>query len=182
MASTLSFQQQIYQNLDEKLRSMDWHSGASEAHGILCGLVCRGINEQEIGNKLYLFQSADTVQRQVLEGMFSLIMRDLSSPEFGFHLMLPDDKQALDQRAEEMTNWCQGFLQGLLHDGESVIKNGGNVISEVVDDILQISHIDINNNFSTEYENERYLVEIEEHLRVSVQLVYDELNTSQVDC
>ncbi len=176
--SASTFQQRIYRDLDKKLRSSDWDSGASEAHGILCGLACRGIKEAGMDSMIYLFQTNDRTQREILTGLFGLILRDLSSEEFSFKLLLPDDQSPVERRIEELANWCQGFLQGLCHDGTAVTESDCQTesVSEIVKDVLEITHIDIYQVPESKERSEKYLFEIEEYLRVSVQIVYDELN------
>jgi uncharacterized protein YgfB (UPF0149 family) len=173
-SGTGDLQRKLYQDLDQKLKSSEWNSGASEAHGLLTGLACRGVGSREIGNKMYLFQISGAEEIGMLEGMFEMIVRDLESPQFVFNILIPGDDVSTMQIAEEISNWCEGYLQGFFHDGDSLLGESSDSVQELVKDITDIGglNLDTVDESST---GESSLVEIEEYLRVGVQLIYDEL-------
>ncbi|NKB77860.1 MAG: UPF0149 family protein [Gammaproteobacteria bacterium] len=173
--SSEDFQQRLYLDLDDKLRASEWESGASEAHGLLCGLACLGITDQEIKNRMFLFRVSDPQTTLILEGLFNLALRDLSAEGFNFSLLLPGDSFPLTEQTEEMANWCQGFLQGFCHDGETIIQQSS-TISEIINDVLNISNIEPGLSEQSDSESEKDLFEIQEYLKVSIQLIYDEIN------
>lgn len=173
--SSEAFQRNLYQSLDEKLRASSWESGVSEAHGVLCGLACRGISDQDIKNKMFLFNVSDPQTTLILEGLFNLALRDLSAEGFGFSLLLPGEEAPVSEQTEEMANWCHGFLQGFCHDGEAIIQSSTG-ISEIISDLIDISSIEPDLSTEADAEAEKDLFEIEEYLKVSIQLVYDEVN------
>ncbi len=174
-ASPRAFQQKIYQTLDEKLKSTAWNSGASEAHGALTGLACRGINSEQIQNKMVLFQISDTEEFAALSGLFDLVLRDLESTEFSFNLLLPGEDASNNETATEIVNWCEGFVLGFCHDGESAIAQSSATVQEMVNDVLNISSMEVDSIKNKDHEDEKSIIEIEEFLRVGVQLIYDEL-------
>ena len=167
------FQDRIFLDLESKLRSTPWNSGASEAHGLLCGLACAGVTSATVRTRAYLFKLEDKEDVDIIEGMFSLAERDLQDDAFSFTLMLPPEDASQLERGEALSSWCQGFLQGLCHNNADVMKSSHPQIREAVEDILQIGHIEL--DLSEPEQNERSLSELEEYLRVAVQLIYDEL-------
>ena len=167
------FQNRIFLDLEAKLRATPWNSGASEAHGLLCGLACSGVTAATIRTRGYLFQLEDETDVDIIEGMFSLAERDLQDDAFGFDLMLPPEDASQIERGEALSSWCQGFLQGLCHDNADIMRSSHPEVREALEDILQIGHIELDSN--EREENERSLAELEEYLRVAVQLIYDEL-------
>jgi uncharacterized protein YgfB (UPF0149 family) len=173
-SNTSDLQRKLYQDLDQKLKSSDWNSGASEAHGLLTGLACRGVGSREIGNKMYLFQISGAEEIGMLEGMFEMIVRDLESTQFVFNILIPGDDVGTMQIAEEISNWCGGYLQGLLHDGDSLLAECSDSVQELVMDITDIGGLNLETVDGCS-DDESSLVEIEEYLRVGVQLIYDEL-------
>ncbi len=178
--STKDFQRKLYQDLDQKLKSTSWNSSVSEAHGLLAGLACRGIGSGEVGNKMYLFQISNAGEIALLEGMFELLLRDLQSSDFTFNILLPDDQATTSQKADEISNWCEGYLQGLYYDGDALINESSESVQEVARDIFDIggmNHVFIEENDESD---EKSLIEIEEYLRVGIQIIYDEL-ASQPD-
>jgi len=172
--SNATFQQQIYNELDARLRASPWSNGASEAHGLLSGLACIGINADTIRTRAYLLQLTDPSHIEMIEGMFSLVLRDLGDSGFGFNLMLPDDTLSLINRAEALSSWCQGFLQGALHQDMDLIDSASTETREALSDIMKIGHLEIEPD-ADPVEVEHQLLELEEFLRVAVQLIYDEL-------
>ncbi len=173
--SPKDFQRKLYQDIDNKLKSTAWNSGASEAHGLLAGLACRGVDTQQVGNKMYLFQVANAEEIALLESLFEFILRDLNSDQFTFNLLLPDDRAETRQKAEALSNWCAGYLQGFCHDGESIVNECSESVGEIIRDLFDIGGINPASTGSAKEQDERSLMEIEEYLRVGIQLIYDEL-------
>ena len=178
--SNAAFQQQIYQELDVRLRASPWSNGASEAHGLLCGLACVGITADTIRTRVYLLQLTDSSHIEMIEGMFSLVLRDLGDTGFGFNLMLPDDTLSLIDRAEALSSWCQGFLQGALHQDTNLMESGSTETREALSDIMEIGHLEIDLD-ADPAEIEHQLLELEEFLRVAVQVIYDELQPATTE-
>lgn len=173
------FQNQIFLDLDSKLRSTPWNSGASEAHGLLCGLACAGVTTDTIRTRAYLFQLDEREHIDIIEGMFGLVERDLLDQAFGFELMLPPEDASQLERGEGLSSWCQGFLQGICHDNADVMTSSSPSVNEALEDILNIGHIELDPDQPEA--NERSLSELEEFLRVAVQLIYDELNPASAE-
>ena len=173
------FQLSIYRDLDDKLLASEWNAGASEAHGLLSGLACRGIDDSAIRNKMFLFQATEETTILMLEGMFNLALRDLSSDSFEFTLMIPPEQSQMVEQAESLSSWCQGFTQGFCHDGDAILQNCSTTVSEIMEDIIAISNIIIDPLELNTDEAERDLMEILEYLKISIQLIFDELNSRQ---
>lgn len=173
--SSVEFQQKLYQELDDKLKLTPWNSGVSEAHGLLTGLACRGISPQKIGNKMYLLKISEPRDISLLEGMFEIIVQDMESSEPTFNPLLPDENATNYEKASELANWSDGYLQGFCHDGESVIENCSGDIQELIDDLLAVSGMGLEDIGENVEKDEKCIVEIEEYLRMAVQLIYDEL-------
>ena len=123
---------------------------------------------------MYLFQISGTEEIGMLEGMFEMILRDLESTQFEFNILLPGDDVATLQVAEEISNWCGGYLQGFFHDGDSMLEECNESVQELVMDITDISGLNLE-TVDGSSNDEGSLIEIEEYLRVGVQLIYDEL-------
>jgi uncharacterized protein YgfB (UPF0149 family) len=170
------FQKKIYLDLDEKLRASSWKSGASEAHGLLTGLASRGITSLEIQNKMHMFQLSPEDDSTLLEGLFELILRDLESTNPTFNLLLPEDDESLVSRADELANWTGGYIQGFCYDGESSISTASQDVQELIQDIMDISgmQMPIGSLEENSEDDERSLMEIEEYLKLGVQLIFDE--------
>ena len=167
------FQQKIYLELDRKLRLTSFNGGAPEAHGLLTGLACRGVTVQELQNKLYLFRLNSDQDLILLQGLFELILRDLQSSTLTYHLLLPDDDTNPVIRTDEIANWCGGYMQGFCHDGDSAFSDSNETIHEMLRDIMDMGGLYLEE--ASQEEAEKSIMEIEEYLRVGVQLIYDEI-------
>ncbi len=175
-----AFQQQIYNELDVRLRASPWSNGASEAHGLLSGLACIGVTADTIRTRAYLLQLEQSSHIEMIEGMFSLVLRDLGDSGFGFNLMLPDDTLSLIDRAEALSSWCQGFLQGALHQDAELMTSASIETREALHDIMEIGHLEVDPD-ADPAEVEHQLLELEEFLRVAVQVIYDELQPATTE-
>lgn len=160
---------QIYHELDAQLRASDWGGGAAEAHGLLTGLACYGLTRPNLGEKLYLFCVPPDHDATLFEGLFELILQDLNAANFVSHPLLPTP-QAPTEHIEAAANWCIGFIQGYYHAATPNTPKKTTPAQEVVDDIMIISGL---TPTSPDETTEQSLMEIEEYLKVGVQLVYD---------
>ena len=170
------FQRGIFNALDAKLRTSAWQSGAAEAHGLLTGLACRGVTGAELGGCLHLLRlgenAAPDAEKLLLTGLFELVVRDLTSQQPVFNPLLADDDSPAAARAAELADWCSGFMQGFCHDGDHAAQTGSAEVREALRDVVEISGLQLGAGDSAE--NDRSLTEIEEYLRVAIQLIFDE--------
>ena len=179
------FQGEIYRDLEQKLKNSPWNSGASEAHGLLTALACRGVAGERLRTKAWLLQLSAAADIDLIEGLYGLILRDLQSDDFQFNLLLPDDSFSDDVRIESLADWCDGFVQGFFHDGLADDEKDGvpERVRESINDIMEISRIDVNVDEAEDAEDaeatERQLVEIEEYLRVAIQVIFEEMGAAQ---
>jgi len=178
--------------LDEALFKADATMGAAESHGALCGMLCaRGstdlsewmghvLGEQEQGNVL-LRDLADQ-----LTDLHQSTLGQMNDPFGGFNLLLPDDDDDLDQRAEALGDWCLGFVYGLAAGGISEDSELPGDTQELLADFIEISRAgnDVSDlEDATSEEDEMAFVEIVEYVRTGVLLINEELQplqTSQV--
>lgn len=168
---------QLYAQLDLKLREIGWSSGASEAHGLLAGLACRGFPATHIANKMHMFELNSDQDSSPLIALYEVILQNLQSDSPVFDLMLPDENETAFVRAEEIANWCSGFAQGFCHDGEAVVSKSTGSVKELFHDIMEIARMQAGpaDDEQSRQREERDLNEIEQFLRVGVQLIYEEM-------
>jgi uncharacterized protein YgfB (UPF0149 family) len=99
----------------------------------------------------------------------------LSAGALEFELMMPDEDEALAMRVRELAMWCHGFLAGL--GAEGLALEGDRVpepLNEIVGDFLEISRADAGED-TAPAEAEFDFAELIEYVRVSVQIVFEEL-------
>lgn len=148
--------------------------GVAACHGVLSGMLC--VNPrvpmhdwlvEVLGDEQA--QALDSRSQAMLAALFEQTRVDLESFEFDFDLLLPDDEVELQERAEALSHWCQGFLQGLGSlSGPLVCGEDG---KEVLNDLYQIANLQTQG--LTDEDEESYF-ELAEYLRVAVQLLRTE--------
>ena len=173
------FQTSIYAELDARLKGANAEIGAAELHGILCGALCRGVEAAQLRLIMEPAEQAEqpeftqAIDLDIVGGLGELLARDLRADGFAFNLLLPAEVDA--NRLVAVREWCSGFLHGFMSFGEppKLSAIGG----EALQDISNICGLEIlTDQLPDAAELETQLSEIEEFLRVAVQLIFEELN------
>ena len=150
-----------------------------EFHGTLTGLVCAGHSDGNI-DQWQVLLVADSEARPLLDamrGLMALTEHALESPAFGFQPIFCSGT-SLPERTHALGDWCRGFTLGIGWDDTNTVTFLGEDTAEAVSDIAHIALAEPGTGpLETE---ERALVELEEYLRVSVQLIYEENCSSQL--
>jgi yecA family protein len=155
---------------------IDAEFSAAEAHGMATGMLCA--NEQTasaswLAELLHNVSPVNDEDKNLLVRLFEETRRLLTSDEFEFDLLLPEDDTSLIKRVEALKNWCRGFLFGV-GSGCSA-SNWTKDVREIMKDITEFTKLDVN---AEGEEDERALVEITEYLRSAILLLRDELGES----
>lgn len=176
MQATLSFS---HSELEQKLRAASAEGGASEAHGLLAGIICAGgksAPERWLAHLLgenTLSAAANEASEQ-LTGLHTDILRQFNDDAFGFDLLLPDDDALLSVRTEALSQWCGGFLYGLALGGIREDVEMPENASEAMKDFYEISHAHFVYETTDDADETAYM-EIVEYVRMSVLLLHEEL-------
>jgi len=134
----------IYLDLDRRLRESRFGGGAAEAHGVLCALACRGVDDalmRAAAAKAGLQPDASD-DRQAIHGLYAIITRDLRADDFPFELMLPGADAGVAFCTAAVSDWCGGFARAFLYDGEAVLETCPPAAREALDDIVEISGLE----------------------------------------
>ena len=91
-----------------------------------------------------------------------------------FKLLLPDDTDSLRARTESLGNWCAGFLSGLAMGGLPEQNRLSEEVSELLNDLSQISRVDFELDNPNEKEQAAF-EEVVEYVRVGVMYIHEEL-------
>ncbi|MCF1183359.1 UPF0149 family protein [Marichromatium gracile] len=192
--------------LDQLLEASPLTPTASEAHGMLCGLICAGITdpEQRWLDQLLPASSpqADAGQseaappeaetdpvdseeaeaareetRAALGELARATRAALADEDYGFSPLLPDEGAPLAQRATALYDWVRGFLYAF---GMLGISEQGlsEQGREILRDFADITRMDLNDLDDNE-ENEAALTEIIEFTRAAALLIHDEAPARQ---
>lgn len=173
-----------YFDVHEALLSSTASISVAECHGLLSGLVCAAGYADP---RLWLVELFDDVDprdiaqaeatRQV-QALYEETIAGLNSPDLDFDLLLPDDGESLDERAEALAGWCHGFMSGL---GLGGLPDEGKLpddIRELVLDIGRIANVDFEQQVSGE-EDAVAFEEIVEYVRVGVLYMFEEMQPAQ---
>lgn len=163
----------------------------AEAHGGLAGLLCatdtvtveQWIAELMAGKPTIMLADDGVTgaddDTPTLRRLYELTTDQLEDPDYGFTLLLPDDAHPLAERAEALSQWCQGFLWGLGLGGiQDEAKLPGDV-NEVMRDMSEISRLRFADQGGGN-EDETAYAEIVEYVRMAALLVYEELRPLRV--
>ena len=184
-----------YATLSVALDGLGGAMTVSELHGGFCGVLCAGgaaaastwIEEfvaeteapaDEVEEALDIFRVMEVETR-----------RALASTDLEFRPLLPEDDSALDARVEELALWCHTFLSGLALGGLSLTEGSTRLsvnsdaeaatetsLEEIVKDFAAISRAGLSaGELSDPTDADFALAEIVEYVRVSVQIVLEEI-------
>lgn len=160
-------------SVSEVLQQGGCNCAPAEAHGGLCGSLCMG---GLVAGQRWLAECMGGIAEQ-LDGPLDVWCRgawaELQAGDLSFALMLPDDDRPLHERVEALAVWCHGFLAGLGFGG---LPFGSRSLSDQLREILaDFSEISRAHDAAASPDAEFDLAELIEYVRVSVQLVFEEL-------
>ena len=184
-----------YATLSVALDGLGGAMTVSELHGGFCGVLCAGgaaaastwIEEWVAETEA----PADEAEEAL--GIFRVMevetRRALASADLEFTPLLPEDDSPLDVRVEELALWCHAFLSGLAFGGLSLTEGSTRLsvdsdaasatetsLEEIVKDFAAISRAGLSaGELSDPTDADFALAEIVEYVRVSVQIVLEEI-------
>jgi len=162
----------------------------AEFHGGICGLLSSGGPgavatwlRQSGGSTTAPASEIDNAREQLHEAEAES-WRLLGSPEFEFEALMPPIEADLDDRVTALALWCQGFVTGLglggirgedlgADEGEGARSTD---LTEIVSDFVEISRAHLGSEDLEDTDRADFdLAELIEYVRVSAQLVFEEL-------
>ena len=168
-----------HDELEQRLCAATAEGSASEAHGLLAGIICAGGKSApelwltHLLGENNLSAAAVEIRRQLMT-LHTDILRQFNDDAFGFDLLLPDDEAPLSLRTEALSQWCGGFLYGLALGGFREGTGMPDNVSEVMKDFYEISHARFAYEATDDADEAAYM-EIVEYVRMSVLLLHEEL-------
>ncbi len=171
-----------YDELDEALRRCGSSWDAAQVHGLLASRLAVAGTEAGFGWLQLVLEGTDpsNALREECEVLLSTLFERtgsaLSARLSEFTPLLPDDAATTEQRAEALGRWCEGYLHGLVsaeHGDELRARLSAEPIADIIKDMLQITRATAEG--IDDEESEEAYMQLVEYLRVSVQLVFEEL-------
>jgi uncharacterized protein len=151
----------------------------AEIHGMLCGFVCVGsklnggfwidilLKRLGVKPKLRLGSQGAVVS------LYDVACRQLSGLQ-AFKLLLPGEQYELEQRAEALSLWCEGFLYGLGLGESAFDEEISDTVHEALFCIAEIAKLNVSQLEVTELDRLAYDEAIE-FITQAIPLIYEEL-------
>ena len=158
------------------LQAADAESGAAEAHGLLCGMLCAraGTGPEPWLEQILGPSHEPGAHPDVLDQVYRGTCAEFAGGELGFQPLLPDDEEPLPVRTHALGQWCGGFLAGLGLTGTPSNAALEGEVGEFLHDVAEITRIRFEP--AAGEEDESAYMEIVEYLRMGVLLTYETLN------
>lgn len=175
--SEKSTQQVSLQALTKALDMAELGATASECHGVLCGLICGGINVEDnswsgaFNDLMNDGMGLPIDLKNLLQQLFETSVNEFVGGDYQVKLLLAGDDQPLSQVAFSLAQWSESFMAGFaIGDGSK--KKLSKEINEALSDLGQISQIDT--EIEDDEESQRSFEEIAEYVRLSAILCFSE--------
>ena len=172
-----------HNELDAALRRCGSTWNAGQTHGLLCSrLALAGADgaSRWLAQVLADTDPENTLRTEcqaMLEALCTSTWQQLSERQSDFMLLLPDDDDSAQVRAEAMGQWCEGFLHGLVsetHGDKLRERLASDPLSDIIKDLLEITRATVAEE-ADEQGTDNAFAELVEYLRVAAQLTYEEL-------
>jgi uncharacterized protein YgfB (UPF0149 family) len=164
-----------YTALTKELHTFQPNANAAQIHGLLCGYICAtSAGEEERWEEMLPGIKQTKKVYELLEEVLEASYCQLNEFSFEFSLILPDEKENINIRAEALGLWCQGFLTGLELANIPIQDREPGEVTEALDDIIEISEISFGDIAENDEDESAYL-ELVEYVRLSVLMIFHEL-------
>jgi uncharacterized protein len=150
----------------------------SELHGLICGYVCAGLDSAgETYLRTLLSSFPKEKSREAMKALFELFtlsQQQMSSGDFAFYMLLPDDEESLPERAKAFSEWCEGFTQGITLSGIRYEDLEDDETKEALHHISEFAQLDYEAMKVSESDEKAFL-EVSEYTRMAVIQLHDTL-------
>jgi yecA family protein len=169
----------LYSELESALAAVGATSGASQAHGLLCGMLCV---QADLDQAPWMAQVLENTaprgeEAQAVLALLTRLFEDgkaaLESPEATFEPLLPEEDAPVSERASALAGWCEGFLLGLSLAGLPAQKDLGGDVNELLRDFTEITQVEPDPD--SEEANESAYTELVEYVRVATLVILESL-------
>jgi uncharacterized protein YgfB (UPF0149 family) len=166
--------QPSYDELTQLLDKNLPNHNAAQTHGLLCGYIC--LNPEDPNPLATLFPKLKLKNKTAatLKEVYEISFHQLNEFSFEFELILPDDECDINIRAEALGLWCQGFLTQIEKADPKLSNQISNEVAEALNDFTEIAKINFG-EIATNEEDETAYYELAEYVRLSILMIYNEL-------
>ncbi|MDH5631742.1 MAG: UPF0149 family protein [Gammaproteobacteria bacterium] len=171
-----------YGELNQALMDAGITTPASEAQGLICGVLCAASTEAAGSGWVPILladhageegEAIKTATRMLIAIHQQLIIC-MQDKDFALRLVLPDEEQPVAMRLDALAEWCSGFLMGLVAGGAGDIARLPPDSAEIARDMLKITEVVAAEEAGED--DEESLMQLEEYVRLGALAIYDELH------
>ncbi|MGE3919803.1 MAG: UPF0149 family protein [Gammaproteobacteria bacterium] len=168
-----------YDEISVLLKEIDPSASPSETHGLITAFISADVHLDAQFCLDHIFKGKKSKKnRDFLLEIYKTTFQKLNSPDFDFELLVPDDEQPLNERAQALSEWCEGYLTGLNLVGiksDSITSEDGR---EALQNMLEIAKLDYDRIETTESDESAY-AEVYEYVRMAAILIHTEIAESR---
>ena len=168
-----------YDQANAMVEKAGFDSSVAEVHGTICGVLASPKAEDTDWLQVTLGGISDGAEdlpksvSELLLVLHQVSRQALSDEDFSFILLTPDAScHGIANCTAAVAEWCRGFLLGLSAGGLKEFATLPDLVREALEDLLDIA--DVVAEDSEDEQQQKAFVELEEYVRVCVQLVYDD--------
>jgi len=172
-----------FDDLSALLRRLDVPIGASEAHGLLSGLLAA--QPSTMAKRVWLTELLDaadlkpgslsqkSAEIKALDDWFGQVLASLNDANLNYNPLLPDDDVALPIRTRALADFCAGVCYGV---GLGTAARGNKALpKDTAELIADFNEIDSAATSDSTTSDEESLAQLFEYVRVGVLLIHEEL-------
>jgi len=156
----------------------------SELHGLLTGQLAAGVRADAeawlamVVSHLDVQELEDDDDKAELVALYDLVLEQLTSADFGFQLLLPEDDSELAGRTDSLGAWSSGFLSGFGLGFDRSKQTLSSEITDAMEDLANIAQVSFDaDDEELEGENaETSYLELAEYVRLAAMMVFAEFN------
>jgi uncharacterized protein YgfB (UPF0149 family) len=175
-----------YDRLRDSLTDAGVVVALAELHGGVCGALCAG---GEPAARRWLKDCLDDAEvttaaalADELEELVDTSAKMFADPDLRFEPLLPGDDVPLEEQVQALALWCQGFLGGVGTTAPGIVARTAEAdsLGEIWRDFAEISRAGLSESEAAgEGQPDFALAEIHEYVRVSAQIVFEELGAER---
>lgn len=172
--------QAMYRKLDDWLVDQDADIRASEIQGLLAGLLAASnqVKPEEYAGRLAEYVDIEMSRfaeiASEIEAIFSTLSSSWDGMGLEFELLIPEDDELIEERADALGAWCEAFLAGLGLSGQFTTETRlGADARQALEDLSEIARIEVD---EVDEDLEKAFADVSEHVRLAALLIATELN------
>ncbi len=174
---------ELYRPIDDWLVDQNCDIRASEVQGLLAGLMAANIQVKPDEYVAHLAVYADlqpgaiTQIASTLENLFGGLHESWSGIGLDFEMLLPEDDELIEERADALGAWCESFLAGLGLSGRLLTERKlSEDVRKALEDLSEIARIEANGDDES---LEKAFADVSEHVRLGSLLIATEVRGDQ---